>query len=226
MDGGCWGADAYRYLEDQVPPRTSSRSRQKAGHANHTPPSVVNLSMNRTARVAPGPPRVLRPQLPLPSPGSSGAATCPADPAPAAQPGAAPEPPRALRLQLPLPSPGSSRAATCPVAPAPAAQPGAAPGLPHVPWRPNGRRAIKVNRYPLSVTIMVTLRGVCASSETPHDKQTPCAARRVDRGGCRAATVQRRPVAHTQQTATVPGDPTVRYRAARACRTAPLPTYS
>jgi hypothetical protein len=36
--------------------------------------------------------------------------------------------------------------------------------------------------------------------------------RRVDRGGCRAATVQRRPVAHTPQTATVhattvPSDP-------------------
>jgi hypothetical protein len=40
--------------------------------------------------------------------------------------------------------------------------------------------------------------------------------RRVDRGGCRAAIVQRRPAAHTQLTATVPGDPTVRCRAARA----------
>jgi hypothetical protein len=96
-------------------------------------------------------PCVLRTQLPLPSPGqlrdrhvsgrpssrcpargSSGAATCSVDPAPAAQPGAAPGPPRLQRHQLPLPSPGqlwgrhvscglssrcpargSSRAATC-----------------------------------------------------------------------------------------------------------------
>jgi hypothetical protein len=81
-----------RYPEDQVLPRTSSRSRQKARHANHTPPRVVNLSMNRTAR------------------GSSGAVTCPAAPAPAAQPGAAPGSPRVLRPRLPLPSPGLPRA--------------------------------------------------------------------------------------------------------------------
>jgi hypothetical protein len=70
-------------------------------------------------------PRVLwlQLQLPLPSPGqlrgrhvsygsssrcpargSSGATTCHAAPAPAAQPGAALGPPRVLRLQLPLPS--------------------------------------------------------------------------------------------------------------------------
>jgi hypothetical protein len=41
-------------------------------------------------------------------------------------------------------------------------------------------------------------------------------ARRVGRGGCRATTVQRRLVAHTPQTAAVPGDPTARCRAARA----------
>jgi hypothetical protein len=76
-------------------------------------------------RPAPGPPRVLRAQLPLPNPGqlrgrhvscgpssccpargSSGAATCPADPPPADRPGAVPGPPRVLRTQLPLPSPG------------------------------------------------------------------------------------------------------------------------
>jgi hypothetical protein len=68
-----------RYPEDQVPPRTSSRSRQKARHANHTPLRVVNLSMNCMAQA------------------SSGTATCPADPAPAARPGAAPGPPRVLR---------------------------------------------------------------------------------------------------------------------------------
>jgi hypothetical protein len=77
-----------RYPADQVPSRTSSRSRQKARHANHTLPRLHNLSMNHTAR------------------GSSGAATCPAAPAPAAQPGAAPGPPRVQRLQLPLPSLG------------------------------------------------------------------------------------------------------------------------
>jgi hypothetical protein len=80
-----------RYPEDRVPPRTSSRSRQKVRHANHTPLSVVNLSMNRVAQA------------------SSGTATCPADPAPAARPGAAPGPPRVLRTQLPLPGPGPLR---------------------------------------------------------------------------------------------------------------------
>jgi hypothetical protein len=80
-----------RYPADQLPPRTSSRSRQKARHANHTLPHVHNLSMNHTAR------------------GSSGAAACPAAPAPAAQPGAALGPPRVLRLRLPLPSPGQLR---------------------------------------------------------------------------------------------------------------------
>jgi hypothetical protein len=44
-----------------------------------------------------------------PARGSSGAATCPTAPAPAAQPGAALGPPRVLRLQLPLPSPGQLR---------------------------------------------------------------------------------------------------------------------
>jgi hypothetical protein len=87
-----------------------------------------------------------------PARGSSGVTTCPAAPAPAAQPGAAPRSPRVLRHQLPLPSPGqlrghhvpcgtsshcpargSSGVATCPAAPAPAAQPGAATGPPRVP---------------------------------------------------------------------------------------------
>jgi hypothetical protein len=132
---------------DQVLLRTSSRSRQKARHANHTPLCVVSLGVNRMAqassgaatcptasapaawlRPAPGPPRVLRPQPPLPDPGqlqgrhvfcglssrcpawdSSGAATCPAASAPAAQLGAAPGPPRVLRPQLPLPSSGQLR---------------------------------------------------------------------------------------------------------------------
>jgi hypothetical protein len=67
-----------RYPEDQVPPRTSSRSRQKARHANHTPLCVVNLSMNCMAQA------------------SSGTAMCPADPAPTARPGVPPGPPRVL----------------------------------------------------------------------------------------------------------------------------------
>jgi hypothetical protein len=138
-----------RYPEDQIPPCTSSRSRQKARHANHTPLRVVNLSMNYIAQA------------------SSGTATCPADPAPAARPGAAPGPLCVLRIQLPLTGPGqlrgrhvscglssrcpargSSGAATCPAASAPAAQPEAAPRSPRVPWRPNGRHAIKVIDIP------------------------------------------------------------------------------
>jgi hypothetical protein len=134
-----------RYPEDRVPPRTSSRSRQKARHADHTPLRVVNLSTSCPAR------------------GSSGAATCPAAPAPTARLRAAPGPPRVLQPQLPLPGPGqlqgrhvscgtSSRcpargrsgAAMCPAAPAPAARPEAGLGPPRVPWRPNGRRTIKV----------------------------------------------------------------------------------
>jgi hypothetical protein len=55
-----------RYPADQVPPCTSSRSRQNARHANHTLPRVHNLTMNRIAR------------------GSSGAASCLAALAPAA----------------------------------------------------------------------------------------------------------------------------------------------
>jgi hypothetical protein len=130
-----------RYPADQVPPRTSSRSKQKARHANHVLPRVINLSMNRTAR-------------------------------------------------------GSSGVTACPAAPTPAAQPGAAPGSPCVPWRPNVRRAIKVNRYPPSVAIMVTLWGVCVSSETPHDKQTPCACKTYGQGrlqGCNSAVSTRCP---------------------------------
>jgi hypothetical protein len=121
-----------RYPGDQVPPRTSSRSRQKARHANHTPLRVVNLGVNRMARPASGPPCVLRPQLPLPGPrqlwgrhvsyglssrcpvrDSSGAAMCPAASALAARPGAAPGPPRVLRPQLPLPRPGPALGSSC-----------------------------------------------------------------------------------------------------------------
>jgi hypothetical protein len=44
-----------------------------------------------------------------PARGSSGAATCPAAPTPAVQPGAAPGPPRVMRPQLPLPRPRQLR---------------------------------------------------------------------------------------------------------------------
>jgi hypothetical protein len=88
-----------RYPEDQVPPRTSFRSRQKVRHVNHTLLRVINVSMNRTARGSSG--TATCPADP--------AATCPADPAPAAQPGAAPGPPCVLRPQLPLPSSGQLR---------------------------------------------------------------------------------------------------------------------
>jgi hypothetical protein len=141
---------------------------------NHTPLCVICLGVNRMAQAssgaatcpvasapaarpgaALGPPRVLRPQLPLSSPGqlrgrhvsyglssrcpargSSGATTCPAASAPTARPGAAPGLPCVLRPQLPLPSPGQLWATTCPAVSAPAAQPGTAPGLPHGPGGP------------------------------------------------------------------------------------------
>jgi hypothetical protein len=96
-----------RYLEDRVP-------------------RVQALVQDR--RSALGPSRVLRTQLPLSGPGqlwgrhvscgpsshcpvqgSSGAATCPADPASAARLGVAPGPPRVPRTQLPLPGPGQLR---------------------------------------------------------------------------------------------------------------------
>jgi hypothetical protein len=77
-----------RYPGDQVPPRTSSRSRQKVRHANHTPLRVVNLGVNRMAQASSGPPM------------------CPAASAPAARPGKAPGPPRVMRPQLPLPGSG------------------------------------------------------------------------------------------------------------------------
>jgi hypothetical protein len=128
LSGGGPGGHC-RYPEDQVPPRTSFRLRQKARHANHTPLRVVNLSMNCMAHA------------------SSGTTTCPVDPAPATRPGAAPGPPRVLQTQLPLtglgqlrgchvscglssrcPARCSSRAATCPADSAPVAQPGAALG--------------------------------------------------------------------------------------------------
>jgi hypothetical protein len=57
-----------RHPADQVPPRTSSRSRQKVRHVNHMLPRVHNLNMNRIAQ------------------GSSEATTCPAAPARFGQP--------------------------------------------------------------------------------------------------------------------------------------------
>jgi hypothetical protein len=132
-----------RYREDQVPPHTSSKSRQGAGR--------ISMCCHASC----------------PARGSSGAATCPVGPAPAVRPGAAPGPPRVLRAQLPLSGPGqlrgrhvscgtssrclargSSDVVTCPAASTPATQPGAAPRPPRVPWRPNGRRAIKVADIP------------------------------------------------------------------------------
>jgi hypothetical protein len=121
-----------RYPEDRVPPYISSKSRQGAGrvctrfHVSCSSgprlPAEVGfgaatcpaaLAPTAQSKAAPGPPRVMRLQLPLPSPrqlrgrhvscgsssrcparGSSGATTCPAAPAPAAQPETAPGPPR------------------------------------------------------------------------------------------------------------------------------------
>jgi hypothetical protein len=95
-----------RYPKDRVPPRTSSGSRQKVRHANHTPLSVVNLSMNRVAQASSG--TTTCPTDPAPA-ARPGAAPCPVDPAPAARPEAAPGPLRVLRPQLPLPDPGQLR---------------------------------------------------------------------------------------------------------------------
>jgi hypothetical protein len=141
------GCALCRYPKDRVPPHTSSKSRQGAGrvstrcHASCSsgPRLPVEVGFGAATCLAapspaaqpgaaPGPPRVLWLQLPLPSPGqlrghhvscgssshcpargSSGAATCPAAPARAAQPGAALGPPSVLRPQLPLPSPGQLR---------------------------------------------------------------------------------------------------------------------
>jgi hypothetical protein len=146
-------------------------------HVNHTPPRVVNLSMNRTVW------------------GSSGAATCSAAPAPLPSPGQLRGRHVSCGPSSCCPAWGSSGAVTCPAAPAPAAQPDAAPGQPRMPWRPNGRRAIKVNKISPERG-QVILRGVCASSETPHDKQTPCACKTCGQGrlqGCNSASPTRCP---------------------------------
>jgi hypothetical protein len=125
-----------RYPGDQVPPRTSSRSRQKARHAkSHAPACDLprrephGLGQLRGHHVSCGLSSL------CPTQASSGVATCPTASAPAARSGAAPGPPRVLRPQLPLPGQGqlqgrhvsyglssrcpawgSSGAATCPAA--------------------------------------------------------------------------------------------------------------
>jgi hypothetical protein len=100
---------------------------------------------------------------------SSGAATCPAASAPAAQPGAAPGPSRVMRPQLPLSDPGQLRgrhvsyglSSRCPAR--------YNFGVTTCALEAQRSMCYLSNRYPLSVTIMITLRGVCASS-APHDK--------------------------------------------------------
>jgi hypothetical protein len=194
--GATVGTLKTRYPRVQVPSQDRRRdmqiTRPTCGQPQHEPHSPGQLrgrhmSCGLSSR--------------CPARGSSRAAMCPAASAPAARPRAAPGLPRVLRTQLPLPGTGQLRgrhvsrgpssrcpargnsgAATCPTASAPAAQTGAAPGSPRVPWTPNGRCAVKVNRYPLSVAIMVTLRGVCASSEAPHDKQTKCVCKTCGQG--------------------------------------------
>jgi hypothetical protein len=173
---------------------------------------AVALGLASLLRWASALPCVLRLQLSLPSPGqlrghhmscgsssrcpargSSGATMCPAALAPTAQPGAAPGPPRVLRHSPVLPSPGQLGGPPRVLRPQ---LPLPSPGPPRVPWRPNGQRAVKVNRYPLSVAIMVTLRGVCTSSEAPHDKRTPCACKTCGQGrlqGCNGAALTRSP---------------------------------
>jgi hypothetical protein len=96
-------------------------------------------------RPALGPPRVLRTQLPLPGPGQlrSRHVSCgPSSRCPARGRHVSRKP------SSRCPARGSSGAAACPAALAPAAQPEAAPGSPRVPWKPSGRRAIKVTDIP------------------------------------------------------------------------------
>jgi hypothetical protein len=57
---------------------------------------------------------------------------------------------------------------------------------------------------------------VCVSSETLHDKLTPYAGKTCGQGRLQGCNSAARPAAHTQLTATVPGDLTVRCRVARA----------
>jgi hypothetical protein len=77
-------------------------------------------------RWASGLPRALRLQLPLPSPG----------------------PPRALWLQLPLPSPGQLRGHHVSCSPSSRCPARGRSGAATVPWRPDGRRTIKVINIP------------------------------------------------------------------------------
>jgi hypothetical protein len=170
-DDGYGLCNPCRYPEDRVPPYISSKSRQGAGRV-----------FTRCHTSCSSGPR-------LPAEVGFGAATCPAAPAPAASPGQLRGHHVPCGSSSRCPARGSSGATTCPAAPAPAAQPGAAPGPSRVPWRPNGLRAIKVIRYPPSV-------GMCASSETPHDKQTPCACKTCGQRrlqGCNSAASTRCP---------------------------------
>jgi hypothetical protein len=113
--------------------------------------------------VVPGPPRVLRPQLPLPGPGqlrgchvSCGLSSrCPAR--------GSSGPPRVLQCQLPLPSLGQLRGC-------------------HMALEAQRSACYLSNRYPLSVAIMIMLWGVCASSEAPHNKQAPCTCKMCGQG--------------------------------------------
>jgi hypothetical protein len=172
-----------RYPGDQVPPRTSSRSRQKVRHAKS---HALACDLPRREPHDPGQLRGRHVSSGLssryPARGSSEATTCLAATAPAARPGAALGPPRVLRPQLPLPSlgqlrgrhvscglssrcpaRGSSRVATCAL-------------------EAERSACYLSNRYPLSVTIMITFQGVCASSEAPHDKQAPCVCKTCGQG--------------------------------------------
>jgi hypothetical protein len=121
-----------RYPEDRVPYIQDLSQGKEQGVYIRAATQAVAPDLASLLRWAPGPPRAMRLQLPLPSPRQLRGPTCPAAPAPAAQPEAAPGPHVPCGSSSRCPARGSFGAATCPTAPAPAAQPGAAPGLPRV----------------------------------------------------------------------------------------------
>jgi hypothetical protein len=140
-----------------APPRVRYLSQGgPGGHCRYPEDRVPRVQApGQDRRPAPGPPRVLRTQLPLPGPGQLRGRHVSCGPSSR------------------CPAQGSLGAATCLTDPAPAARPEAAPRPPRV-----------------------LLWEVCAPSETPNDKQTPCAYKTCGQGrlqGCSSVAPTRCP---------------------------------